>query len=102
LFTKCDWTLYKASITPTQIFNVNKKRHYTHTNEEVSSKSITTLASAVQESGAVDPVAKLQKEAVHAISVGDDGFSAMKKHTIIKIFREDYVSVQWLIKQLQG
>jgi hypothetical protein len=78
--------------------------------------SITTLASAVRESGAVDPVAKLRKEAVHAVSVRDDGLSALDKLTIIEIFRMDYASVQtylallehdeirkqWLIKQLQG
>jgi hypothetical protein len=77
--------------------------------------SITTLASAVRESGAVDPVAKLRKEAVHAVSVRDDGLSAMDKLTIIEIFRKDYASVQtylallehdeirkqWLVKQLQ-
>jgi len=78
--------------------------------------SISTLASAVRESGAVDPVAKLRKEAIHAVSVRDDGLSALDKLTIIEIFRMDYASVQtylallehdeirkqWLIKQLQG
>ena len=76
--------------------------------------SITTLAMAVRESGATDPVAKLRQEAVHAISVREDGLSPLEKITIIEIFRKDYASVQtylalvehdelqkpWLMKQL--
>ena len=76
--------------------------------------SITTLAMAVRESGATDPVAKLRQEAVHAISVREDSLSPLEKITIIEIFCKDYASVQtylallehdelqkpWLMKQL--
>jgi hypothetical protein len=76
--------------------------------------SITTLASAVRDSAATDPVAKLRQEAVHAVSVRDDGLSVMDRVTIIELFRTDYTSVQtylallehdeirkqWLAKQL--
>ncbi|KIM76953.1 hypothetical protein PILCRDRAFT_12475 [Piloderma croceum F 1598] len=77
--------------------------------------SINSLATAVRESGATDPVAKLRQEAVHHVSVGDDGLSGLDKITIIELFRTDYASVQtylallqhddirkqWLIKRLQ-
>ena len=46
--------------------------------------SITTLAPAVRESGATNLVAKLQQQAVHAISVWEDGLSPIKKITIIE------------------
>jgi hypothetical protein len=76
--------------------------------------SITTLASAVRESAATDPVAKLRQDAVHALSARDDGLSVMNKIAIIELFRTDYASVQtylallehdeirkqWLLKQL--
>lgn len=77
--------------------------------------SITTLASAVRESAATDPVAKLRQEAVHAVSARDDGLSVMDRITIIDLFRTNYASVQtylallehdeirkqWLLKQLE-
>jgi hypothetical protein len=77
--------------------------------------SITSLASAVRESAATDPVAKLRQDAVHAISVRDDGLSVMERITIIELLRTDYASVQtylallehdeirkqWLAKQLE-
>lgn len=77
--------------------------------------SITTLASAVRDSAATDPVAKLRQEAVHAISVRDDGLSVKDRITIIELLRTDYASVQtylallehdeirkeWLSKQLE-
>jgi hypothetical protein len=76
--------------------------------------SITSLASAVRDSAATDPVAKLRQDAVHALSVRDDGLSVMDKIAIIELFRTDYASVQtylallehdeirkqWLLKQL--
>ena len=76
--------------------------------------SITSLASAVRDSAATDPIAKLRQEAVHAVSVRDDGLSVMERITIIELLRTDYASVQtylallehdeirkqWLLKQL--
>jgi hypothetical protein len=77
--------------------------------------SITSLASAVRESAATDPVAKLRQQAIHAVSVRDDGLAVMQKITIIELLRNDYASVQtylallehdeirkeWLLKQLE-
>jgi hypothetical protein len=77
--------------------------------------SISTLASAVRDSAATDPVAKLRQEAVHAVSVRDDGLSVADRITIIELLRTDYASVQtylallehdeirrqWLSKQLE-
>jgi hypothetical protein len=77
--------------------------------------SINSLASAVRESGLTDPVAKLRQDAIHHVSDGDDGLSAIDKLAIIDLFRKDYPAVQtymallshdnlrqpWLEKQLQ-
>ena len=70
---------------------------------------------AVQESGLIDPVAKLRQDAIHYVSDGDDGLSDTEKLAIIDLFRKDYAAVQtyitliknnklrqpWLEKQLQ-
>lgn len=63
--------------------------------------SIATLATAVRESGAMDPVANLRQQAVHAISIRDDGLSATDKVTIIELFRKDYPSVQTYLALLE-
>jgi hypothetical protein len=63
--------------------------------------SITTLASAVRESAATDPVAKLRQQAVHAVSVRDDGLSVMDQITIIELLRTDYASVQTYLALLE-
>lgn len=63
--------------------------------------SITTLASAVRDSAATDPVAKLRQEAVHAISVRDDGLSLADRITIIEKFRTDYASVHTYLALLE-
>jgi len=56
--------------------------------------SIGVLAAAVRESGASDPAAKLRQDAVHAVSIRDDGLSAAQRVRIIQLFTRDYASVQ--------
>jgi hypothetical protein len=63
--------------------------------------SINTLAAAVRESGATDPVAKLRQEAVHAVSQRDDGLSVADKINILELFRKDYASVQTYLALLE-
>lgn len=63
--------------------------------------SINTLAAAVRESGATDPVAKLRQEAVHAVSQRDDGLSMADKIKILELFRKDYASVQTYLALLE-
>jgi hypothetical protein len=63
--------------------------------------SINSLASAVRESGLIDPVAKLRQDAIHHVSDGDDGLSATDKLAIIDLFRKDYTAVQTYIALLE-
>jgi hypothetical protein len=63
--------------------------------------SINTLAAAVRESGATDPVAKLRQEAVHAVSQRDDGLSLADKIKVLELFRKDYASVQTYLALLE-
>jgi hypothetical protein len=62
--------------------------------------SINSLASAVRESGLTDPVAKLRQDAIHHMSDGDDGLSAIDKIAMIDLFRKDYAAVQTYIALL--
>jgi tellurite resistance protein len=56
--------------------------------------TIGTLAAAVRDAGATDPVAKLRQEAIEQVSKRDDGLSSSEKLMIIKMFARDYASVQ--------
>jgi hypothetical protein len=56
--------------------------------------TIGTLAAAVWDAGATDPVAKLRQEAIEQVSKRDDGLSSSEKLMIIKMFARDYTSVQ--------
>lgn len=56
--------------------------------------TISSLAMAVRDAGATDPVAKLQQEAIHQVSQRDDDLSPKEKLMIIKLFTRDYTSVQ--------
>jgi hypothetical protein len=56
--------------------------------------TISSLATAVRDAGATDPVAKLRKEAIQHLSQRDDDLSSDEKLLIIKLFARDYASVQ--------
>ena len=69
----------------------------------------------MRDAGSSDPVAQLRKEAVHQVSLRDDGLSPEEKLDVIELLTKDYASVQaylgllefdeirkpWLQKQLQ-
>ena len=77
--------------------------------------TIGSLATAMRDAGSSDPVAQLRKEAVHQVSLRDDGLSPEEKLDVIELLTKDYASVQaylgllefdeirkpWLQKQLQ-
>ncbi|KAF8800197.1 hypothetical protein BYT27DRAFT_7263096 [Phlegmacium glaucopus] len=63
--------------------------------------SINSLASAVQESGLIDPVAKLRQEAIHHMSDGGDSLSATNKITLIDLFWKDYAAIQTYVALLK-
>src|ERR1700722_9434373 len=56
--------------------------------------TISTLTAAVRDAGATDPVAKLRQEAIQQVSKRDDGLSSSEKLMIVKMFAQDYSSVQ--------
>ena len=63
--------------------------------------SLNSLASAVRESGSIDPVAKLRQDAIHHVSDGDNGLTAAEKIALIDLFRKDYPAIQSYIALLQ-
>jgi hypothetical protein len=56
--------------------------------------TIGTLATAVRDAGATDPVAKLRHDVIQQVWKRDDGLSSSEKLLIIKMFARDYASVQ--------
>jgi hypothetical protein len=58
---------------------------------------ISSLARAVQDAGATDPVAKLQQEAIKQVSQLKDDLWASEKLLAIKFFTWDYAAVQTYI-----
>jgi hypothetical protein len=56
--------------------------------------TISSLAGAVRDAGATDPVAKLRHEAIQQVSQLDGDLSASDKMLIIKVFARDYPAVQ--------
>lgn len=63
--------------------------------------SLNSLASAVRESGSIDPVSKLRQDAIHHVSDNDDGLTAAEKIALIDLFRNDYPAIQSYIALLQ-
>jgi hypothetical protein len=56
--------------------------------------TISSLAGAVRDAGATDPVAKLRQEAIEQVSQLNDDLSASDKLLLIKLFARDYAAVQ--------
>ncbi|KIM72681.1 hypothetical protein PILCRDRAFT_15911 [Piloderma croceum F 1598] len=56
--------------------------------------TINSLAGAVRDAGATDPVAKLRQEAIQQVSQLNDDLSASDKLLLVKLFARDYAAVQ--------
>ena len=56
--------------------------------------TISSLAGAVRDARATDPVAKLRHEAIQQVSQLNDDLSASDKLLIVKLFAQDYAAVQ--------
>ena len=56
--------------------------------------TINSLAGAVRDAGATDPVVKLQQEAIEQVSQLNDNLSASNKLLLVKFVARDYAAVQ--------